>query len=151
MTPRQAKAADIPALVALARSMHHESNYAPMDFDGEVLTATLHRLINEAQFVVLAEDKGEVVAAMLGIIYPSYFGKDTVANDMGLFVRPESRGGMIAARFVRAFVAWAKACGAKQIRPGVSTGHEGAERLYTGLGFVRAGSIFVMNVEGGGQ
>jgi GNAT superfamily N-acetyltransferase len=148
MTLRRALASDIPLLVDLAREMHAESNFAPMNFDGEVFAATLNRLIEADQFALVAEIDGEIVGAMIGMLSQSWFGKDWMATDMGLFVRRDSRGGMTAPRLIRSFVCWAQAAGARQVRPGVSTGATNAERLYEGMGFTRAGELFVMNLEG---
>lgn len=147
MTLRRAQIADIPAMTDLGRAMHAESNFAPLDFDGDVFAATLRRLIESDQFVLIAEKDGEIVGGMIGTVHQSWFGKDWIASDMGLFIAPASRGGMTAARLVRAFVLWAKAAGARQARPGVSTGATNAERLYEGMGFKRAGELFVMNLE----
>lgn len=134
---------DIPSLVELGRQMHGESSFAPMDFDGEVFGATLLSLIETGQFLVVAENEsGDVVGGMLGVAYQSWFGKNLMVNDMGLCLRPDVRGGMTAARLIHAFVAWGEEKGAKQIRAGVTTRYEGAERLYEGLGFDRVGAAF---------
>ena len=85
---------------------------------------------------------------MLGMLVPSWFGRDWTASDLALYLTPEHRGGTTAARLVKAFVTWAQAAGAKQIRPGVSTGQPGALNLYAGLGFTPVGQLFCMNLEG---
>ena len=147
MTLRAATHADIPALVELGRDMHAGSSFAPMDFDAEVLGATFARMLEQSQFLVVAEDGGgEIVGGMAGMVSRSWFGKDWVANDLGLFLR--SGHAMTAVHLLKAFVNWASLAGAKQIRPGVSTGHDGAERFYEGLGFVRTGALFVLDVKG---
>lgn len=140
---RLATTNDIQAMCELGRLMHGESSFAPLDFDAAVLAKTLERLHADGQFLAVAEaESGEVVGALVGMAVPSFFGRDLVANDLGLFVAPAHRHGLVAARLIRAFVAWAEARGAKQVRPGVSTGHPGAERLLEALGFARVGAAF---------
>lgn len=145
MKLRMATIDDLPALAVLGHEMHANSSYAPMDYDPERLKETIADLINKSQFVVVAEGtNGEVIGAMLGVTAQSLFGRDMVANDIALFVAGGSRGGMAAVKMAKAFVTWAKLAGAKQIRPGVSTGDERAEKLYERMGFTRCGACFVM-------
>ncbi len=142
---RMATRDDLPALVVLGREMHGSSTYASMDFDVDILKSTLTALMDKSQFVVVAEDTNrEICGAMVGAIAPSWFGRDTVANDLALFVTRDARGSSAAVRLMKAFVQWALMAGARQIRPGVTTGDERAERLYERMGFARCGASFVM-------
>lgn len=145
MKLRMATVDDLPALAVLGREMHETSSYAPMDYDPERLKETISELMNKSQFVVVAEDtNGEVIGGMAGMVTQSWFGRDMVANDLALFVTGDARGGMAAIKMMKAFVHWAKLAGAKQIRPGVTTGHARAEKLFERLGFARCGASFVM-------
>lgn len=136
---------DLPALCALGRLMHEESSFAPLDYDVECVKATIARLLDNGQLVLVATDAtGEVVGGVMGSVAQTWFGRDMVANDLALFVHPAQRGGLLAARLMRAFVAWARLAGAKQVRLGVTTGSEAAQRLYEGMGFRRCGAAFVM-------
>lgn len=145
MKLRMATPDDLPALAVLGREMHETSSYAPMDYDPERLKETISDLMNKSQFVVVAEaTNGEVIGGMLGVVTQSWFGRDMVANDLALFVAGDARGGMAAIKMMKAFVEWAKLAGAKQIRPGVTTGHVRAEKLFERLGFARCGASFVM-------
>ncbi len=140
-----ATADDLPVLVGLGREMHAQSSYAPMNFDADTLKTTLADLMNKSQFVVVAEDtNGDVFGAMLGAVTPSWFGRDMVANDLALFVTRDALGSIAAVRLMTAFVQWARMAGAKQIRPGVTTGDGRAERFYERMGFSRCGASFVM-------
>lgn len=145
MKLRMATPDDLPALAVLGREMHETSSYAPMDYDPERLKETISDLMNKSQFVVVAEaTNGEVIGGMLGVVTQSWFGRDMVANDLALFVAGDARGGMAAFKMMKAFVQWAKLAGAKQIRPGVTTGHVRAEKLFERLGFARCGASFLM-------
>lgn len=145
MKLRMATVDDLPAIVMLGRVMHQESSFAPMNYDMDRVKGTISDLINKSQFVVVAEDKnGKVIGGMVGMVTQSWFGRDMVANDLALFVASDARGGMAAIKMMKAFVHWAKLAGAKQIRPGVTTGHARAEKLFERLGFARCGASFVM-------
>lgn len=136
---------DMPDIVGLGRIMHEESSFAPMNFDSDRVKETIGDLMEKNQFVVVAEDiNGEIVGGLAGFVEQSWFGNDDVANDLALFIHPDHRGGFLAARLVKVFVKWAKLAGAKQIRPGVISGCELAEKLYERIGFKRCGSTFVM-------
>lgn len=145
MKLRLATMDDLPDIVVLGRIMHDESTFAPMDYDVDRVKETIGDLIDKSQFVVVAEGKnGELIGGMAGMVTQSWFGCDMVANDLALFVTRDERGGMAAVKLIKAFVQWAKLAGAKQIRPGVTTGHERAEKLFERLGFARCGASFVM-------
>lgn len=136
---------DLPAIAALGRVMHEESSYAPMDYNVDRVKETISDLMNKSQFVVVAEDtNGDVIGGMAGMVTQSWFGEDMVANDLALFIHPNHRGGMLVVRLVKHFATWARLAGAKQIRPGVTTGSSAAEALYQRLGFARVGAVFCM-------
>ncbi|MFM8899158.1 MAG: N-acetyltransferase family protein [Burkholderiales bacterium] len=145
MKLRMATLEDLPAICALGRSMHSQSTFAPMNYDIDRVKETIGGLIDKSQFVVVAEaTNGEVIGGMAGMVTQSWFGSDSVANDLAIFIHPSHRGGVLAVRLMKAFIEWARLAGAKQIRPGVTTGHARAEELFERLGFVRCGASFVM-------
>jgi GNAT superfamily N-acetyltransferase len=142
---RLATSDDIPAIIELGRTMHIESTFAPMDYDPERMKATLTELIAQSQYVVVAtDDVGQVIGGLVGMCTQSWFGSDMVANDLALFVHPDWRKSLAAEQLVLMFVHWAKLAGAKQIRPGVTSGDMRAEKLYERMGFSRCGASFVM-------
>lgn len=145
MKLRMATVDDLPAIVGLGCIMHQESSFAPMDYDVDRVKETFSDLMNKSQFVVVSEDtNGEVISCMAGMCTQSWFGNDMVANDLAIFIHPDHRGGMLAAKLIKTFVQWAKLAGAKQIRPGVVSGSRTAEALYDRLGFTRCGATFCM-------
>ena len=145
MRLRMATVADLPAICVLGRAMHQESTFAPMDYDIDCVKETIADLMEKSQLVLVAEDtNGEVIGGILGKVTQTWFGKDMVANELGLFIHPDHRGGMLAVKLIKTFVTWARMAGAKQIRPGVISGCEVAELLYERLGFRRCGATFVM-------
>lgn len=136
---------DLPALCVMGRLMHNESGFAGLDYDIDRVKETVADLMDKSQLVLVAEaTNGELVGGMLGRCAPTWFGNDLIATELALFVAPEHRGGLLAARMVMTFVRWARMAGARQIRPGVNSGCMTAVRLYERLGFRRCGATFVM-------
>ena len=145
-TIRPATEADLPYLIMLANVMLAESSFASVPFDAEALALTVIRLLDDQQFVMLAEKDGQIVGAMLGIATPFAFSYAMMAQDVALFVHPDARGRLISVRLIRAFEEWARAHNCLQIRPAVSSGCEAACRLYGLLGYRPVGVSFVKEV-----
>lgn len=140
---RFATSADLDAIARLGAVMHSESSFSSMHYDKEIVKKTFGDLIESKQFVVVSELDGCIVGGMAAVCIQSWFGSDMVANDLALFIHPEHRGGMVSVRLIKTFVQWAELAGAKQIRPGVTTGDGRAEKLYEKLGFAKCGASFV--------
>jgi GNAT superfamily N-acetyltransferase len=150
MKLRMATLDDLPAIARLGRDMHEASSFCTLDYDEDVVKTTFGDLIDESQFVVLAENiNGEVIGGMAGRVFQSWFGKDLIANDVAIFISPDERGGLRAVQFIKAFTVWAKLAGARQVRPGVVTGNPRAEALYAAMGFTRCGASFYMDIAQG--
>lgn len=146
MAIRNATLEDLCEMSNIGMEMHKSSTFADMSYDHEKVKKTLQSLIEESQFVVVSENSsGEIDGAMAGLVEESWFGSDLVATDVALYVKESSRSGFQAFRLVNAFVTWAKIAGAKQIRPGVSTGSGVADAFYERIGFKKCGSNFYMN------
>ncbi len=142
---RPAEQADIVDLLALCYKMHKESSYSNMDYNMEQMGSVLSQLISSRQCVIVSESEGKITGMFVGYKSQSFFGKDWVANDLLLYVLPEHRGGITAARLIKAFTEWAeRQPEVKQIRPGISTGEVGEKAigLYERLGYRRAGVSF---------
>lgn len=146
MTLRFATKDDLDSIASLGAVMHAESSFSPMNYDSQKVKKTFSELIEARQFVVVSEHGGAVVGGMAGVCAQTWFGSDMIANDLALFIHPEHRGGLIPVRLIKSFVRWAELAGAKQIRPGVTTGSLAAEKIYEKLGFAKCGACFVMGV-----
>ncbi len=142
---RPAEQADIADLLTLCYKMHKESSYSNMDYNEYQMRAVLHQLINNNQCVLVSVTDKKITGMFVGYKSQSFFGKDWVANDLLLYVLPEHRGSITAARLIKAFTEWAeRQPEVKQIRPGISTGEVGEKAigLYERLGYRRAGVSF---------
>lgn len=149
MLIRPATHDDARQMAEMGAAMHAASSWADLDYDADKVERLVHDLIDARQFAVVAEHDGHIFGLMIGMVLASWIGSDLVANDFALYVAPEHRGGTAAVRLVQRFVGWALERGAKQIRPGVSTGDANGERLYERLGFERVGACFVLRAQQG--
>lgn len=147
MKIRDATHDDLDALADLGKRMAAESpRFCRLAYDeAKVYALLLNALTDQRYFLVAAEqDDGEVIGGFLGFMAPHWFSSDEVAQDLVLFVRPDRRGGIAAARLVKAFAEWATHRGAKQINLGISTGVkvEQTAELYRALGLKQFGYLF---------
>lgn len=137
-TIRPATHDDLDLLMDLTVAMHAESpRYSKMTFSHQKMLNLYVMLINSAWgLVLLAERDGIIVGGIAAMISEHWLSDDLVANEFGLFILPEHRGGMTAARLARGYIEWAKGHGAKQIQLGISTGVQVEETaaLYRALG-----------------
>ena len=137
---------DIEGLIELGRAMAAESpQFSRMPYSPSKVRAMLLSLIdNPRGFVRVADEGGQLVGVMVGACTEHWACDGLAAFDLVLFVPTTRRGGIHAARLLRAFSDWSREIGAHIVTAGVSTGTnpEQADRLYLGLGFKRLGSVF---------
>lgn len=147
MAIRDATEQDLDAIVELGLEMHAESSYRYLQFDQEKVRSFMAGMMGQ-QYVRVYEKDGQLLGGMAGMVVQPWFSTDLYAVDVAVFVSQEHRGSMAAVRLIKDFVVWAKECGAKQIRPGVTTGDVGSagSRLYEALGFEPVGTTFALNV-----
>lgn len=146
MNIRPATVDDLPAMILMGAEMHKESIYRDRNYSYEKLLTDGRYMLQhpDRYFLAVAEDEKGTVGMYVGFITEFYFGYDTVAYDLLLFVNQGRRGTLAAARLIEAFTEWAFANGASEIRPGVSTGVmvDRTAGLYERLGFESIGYIF---------
>jgi GNAT superfamily N-acetyltransferase len=127
------------------KEMQAESDYSGLEFSEIRAVDKLFEYIGFG-FVAVAERDGEIIGGMIGDTYMPLFSEDLIGTDFGLFIKPGNRGGTVAASLIRSFEAWCKKVGAKQLRPGVSTGDGMAGKLYASLGYKPVGEQFFKQV-----
>lgn len=147
MTIRAATINDLDALVALGKQMHAESTrFGELVFDEQKVRALLADLLSrDSGFALVSQEAdGQIVGGFAGYMTEHWYSTDQVAADLALFVRMDRRGGIAAARMVKAFIYWAQDRGAKQITLGISTGIkvEQTAQLYRSLGLKQFGYCF---------
>ena len=110
------------ALLALAAEMHAESRFSRFAFVPEKVRAMLATLIVADDGFLWVFDDGDVIGALAATVFEHWFSSDRVAQDVGLFVRPDRRGGAAAAALIDRYIVWAHERGAVDVELGVNTG-----------------------------
>lgn len=142
---RNATHDDIPTMIALGEAMHAESRYARFPWNSERVAALIATLIDSDDGLALvAEEGGEIIGGILAAIEESFFGPARFACEFAVFVRPDARGGMVAARLLSTYAQWARERGAELVQAGITTGvaTESSARLYSMVGFQPVGQLF---------
>lgn len=144
---RDIEKSDVKLVVDLIYRLHAESSFSEALFDKAHCTVNVEQWINhDAYYAQGAFDSNKnIFAVYAGYITQYYFSKDLVAHDFLMYVEPERRGGYTIVRLVKNFESWAKSMGAKEIRPGTSTGikSEMSKKLYEALGYKFTGHNFM--------
>ena len=134
---------DLWELCELGREMHAESPaYSGFEYSREKVTNLAAGLIEDPRGIALkATEDGVMYGAMCGMVTEFFFSEDLYATDFMLYVSAEFRGGLTAARLVRAFERRAREAGALQVRPGITAGinPETSRSFYESLGYKLTG------------
>ena len=146
---RSAEYQDIPDLIAMGREMHAASRYRVLPFAPEKLSELLLVLITEGSMgiVLVAEDQGRIVGAMIGMCNPFWASEALVATDLALYVDPITRGMGVAKALACHFRSHAEKRGAVLVQVGSTTGLPGASDLYRSIGFKAVGEVLAWEAE----
>lgn len=151
MIVRPAEPYDIEACIELGRALHQESpRYRDFPYNEDALYKLGELCLTNPDYAAfVAERDGEVVGVVSGALSTYFFCNLKFAADFTFYVKPECRGTSAAFRLLSAFSLWAKIMGCHEVRFGVTTAikPELADRLYTKMGFVREGVIYLKNIE----
>ena len=142
---RNAIESDLPKLAEMGQRLHDESSYKHVTYSPERVYATCELMMQKG-FLMVAEKDGEVVGVMMVDVHVPWYTTERMGIDHTLYIYPEHRNGLIAARLIKKFEEWCKAMGATQIRPGVGTGDKNVLRLYRMLGYTSVGEWFLKDV-----
>ena len=142
---RSATQEDALEIAMMLSSLHAQTTMNVLEHDLAVSSAAISGFVGSGQFVQVIESNGDIKGAFIGLLVPSWFGKDKIAVDLAWYVEEENRG-IDSIRLVKNFVQWAKDKGAKQVRPGVSTANEAGCSIYRRLGFKDVGASFYLNL-----
>lgn len=142
---------DVEQGVALIKRMLDEgSAHKRIPFDAPAIRGWLCAAVEKPDefFCVVAEHEGEIVGGMLGARTNYCFSFTQKAGELGLYVAPEHRGGMLGAKLIKSFEAWAKKHGCATVQVGVTIGinNDLAVKLYEKLGFTVEGPMMSKEV-----
>lgn len=142
---RRAQHADIPEIIRLSETMHMESRYRALPYNGAKFAGLLRGLIDtDSGLVVVAEKDGGLIGAIAGMVTDHFFADAKIAYEFGLYVEPAQRGTLAGYRLAKAYIDWATEQGADQIDMGITTGiaEERTGKMYERLGLKHVGIIF---------
>ncbi len=143
MQMREAVAADVPALAALAGELGYPSSEGEV---GERLRRLLAHSDLHAVFVAEGEAAGEA-AGWIHVFAAHRLESEPFAEIGGLVVGAASRGGGLGEALVGRAEAWARERGLAHLRVRSNVVRERAHRFYERLGFERLKSQVVLAKE----
>lgn len=148
---RAATHADIPRMIDIGRVLHDSSpHFGKCAYSDAKVGAVIGLLIDaENGLAILAEHDGEIVGGMLATCVEQWYSDDLIATDLSVFILPEKRGSLDAARMLRHYRNWAKEKGCRYALAGISTGihTDQTEKLYQALGMEYVGPVLGWNLE----
>lgn len=142
---RPATKQDIPEIVRLSETMHQESRYRTLPYNGDKFARLMARLIDSpAGMVAVAERDGQIIGAIAGVVTDHYFADATISYELGLYVEKAHRGTLAGYRLAKEYIDWAKSQGVDQVDMGITTGidEERTGRMYERLGLHHVGIVF---------
>lgn len=137
-------------VIAIATEMHKDSMFGDYAFDPLKLLAQIKLAGDypDTAYFRLAVRNGEVFGGFYGTISRMFFCDETMARDVGWWVKKERRGGGAAMLLLRGFEAWAKEKGALKVMIGQSSGIdiERTTKLYQHCGYRLVGMNTVKDI-----
>lgn len=146
MKVRYVEMSDIEQCVALGYVMHQESVYRIHPYLPDKVAFLVQTCIDSPEYVgLVAEHNGQIVGFMSGIVGENFFSNTRYANDIALYVHPESRGSTAAVRLITQFLVWCDSMGCDEVRCGITTqiNDPVAIKLYSRFGFDEGGTLMV--------
>ena len=138
MRLRHPNPGDRSVLLRLARMMHEESYYRDFTFVESRFDDVLEQCFHNSDWLALVLEHGDEVIGFFCAVQTEYFfSNDRYACDLCLYILPKHRGGMGAPRMVKAFEAWCRIKGVKEMHLGVSTEVNAARtaEFYQAMGY----------------
>ncbi|WP_052832938.1 GNAT family N-acetyltransferase [Bradyrhizobium sp. LTSP885] len=135
---RKIKTADVGLIIEMLHALHEESpHYNTVMQDEQYVRNNLASMIEHPAFI------GSIDADLRGFMFgqatAKWFDPEVNAYELLLYILPEYRGGLLAARLIKQFEIDAKRLGCVHVRAGTSTqiSTEEVLRLYERLGYTR--------------
>ena len=111
-------------------------------FDATKMLDNFTFWIDSPLYCVFVDD--DVNGVIIGYATEYFFSHEMMAGDISFYIKPEKRGGILAARLIKAFTDWAHSMGAKRPMVGVSTGisPEMTGKLYERMGYTEKFAVY---------
>ncbi len=135
---RAVTGADIGIILEMLSVLHTESpRYALVKFDEQYLRANVAAMIEHPTFIETIDSA--LRGFMFGLASRSWYEDELNAHEHLLYILPEYRGGLLAARLIKDFERIARTRGCVHVHAGASTRmHDDRTlELYERLGYTR--------------
>lgn len=141
---RPATMDDVDAIVEMARKFYPASGYAEIGPMADVAPAGLAIVCMQTGVALVAERGGQLVGMVILAVTPFEFNVELeIAHELAFWIEPEHRGGMLAARLVRAAEDACRERGVRALRMAkLASSGDDVGRLYQALGFKPSESYF---------
>lgn len=138
----------------MLNSLHTESTeYGVEPKNKRYVEANLNKMLyldHVLFYVYLDKDSMEIKGFFIATVQENWFAPTLTVFEQLLYVKPEHRGSLVAARLVQSLERAAAALGATRVRGGVTTGinHEKALSMYERMGFSQVGTLVQKRIGG---
>lgn len=114
-TIREAVAADLEHVLALARNFFAATSYADIiDFDDQSFIGTFNHLIQGGGVCLVGEMDGQILGFTGAMAYPFYFNANhKTGQELFWWVEPQARGSGLGSHMFKALEQWARDQGCK--------------------------------------
>ena len=136
----------------VAREIHARSMHANLPLDEvkviQQLALSGEKVPDRFFRIAVRRDTDEVVGGFYGIAHRTFFCNESVAKDIGWWVKEDARGSAAAILLLLSFEKWAKARGARKVMLG-QTGVENIEstrKLFEHCGYAVTGYNTVKDI-----
>ena len=135
---RKITTADVGLIIEMLHALHAESpHYNKVLADEQYVRNNLSVMTEHPSFIGVID--ADLRGFMFGTTAQQWYDPELNAHELLLYILPEYRGGLLAARLIRQFEKDAERLNCVHVRAGTSTriGTEEVLRLYERLGYTR--------------
>lgn len=143
---RLATEEDIFDILVLAREFSKEAPTTHKWDRNKTEAFILASIQSPTSTILILEEDGEIVGALVGIIHQMYMSQTTLATELGWFVSKDYRGRKGSLLLMKTFEEWAKSNGADYVVMGDISNINVLEKLYTKFGYKRSETVYMKEV-----
>lgn len=143
---RLATEEDVFDILVLAREFSKEAPTTHKWDRNKTEAFILASIQSPASTILILEEDGEIVGALVGIIHQMYMSQTTLATELGWFVSKDYRGRKGSILLMKTFEEWAKSNGADYVVMGDISNINVLEKLYTKFGYKRSETVYMKEV-----
>lgn len=145
---RPIQTGDIGLIIEMLHALREESpTYIKVEPDEQYVRDNLTSMIEQPVFIGYIDV--DLRGFMFGIASRTWYDSELNAHELLLYILPEYRGGLLAARLIKQFELHAKSLDCVHVRAGTSTlvNTESVLRLYERLGYTREANTVIKRIK----